>query len=63
MSVARALLTVTVAIVTSGSSIVAAQTQAYPPDGYSPLLFDPSDTKYIFRLNLCIAIPHCYPKH
>ena len=65
MALARALLTVTVAIVTLGSSIVSAQTPAYPPAGYSPLLFDPTDTKYVFRLNgtpwICRGDTFCKP--
>lgn len=39
--------------------------QTYPPDGYSPLLFDPADTKYAFRLNgmpwLCRGDTFCKP--
>lgn len=62
---ARALFTATVVVLTLGTSIAAAQTQAYPPDGYSPLLFDPSDTKYVFRLNgapwICRGDTFCKP--
>ena len=43
---------------------VAAQT-AFPPAGYSPLLFDPGDTKYVFRLNgtpwICRGDTFCKP--
>jgi hypothetical protein len=39
--------------------------QAYPPDGYSPLLFDPGDTKFVFRLNgipwICRGDTFCKP--
>jgi tetratricopeptide (TPR) repeat protein len=43
--------------------------QAYPPDGYSPLLFDPgdtkADTKYVFRLSgapwICRGDTFCKP--
>ncbi len=46
------------------ASGVAAQT-AYPPAGYSPLLFDSADTKYVFRLNgtpwICRGDTFCKP--
>ena len=42
-----------------------AQAQSYPPEGYSPLLFDPGDTKYVFRLNgmpwICRGDTFCKP--
>jgi hypothetical protein len=42
-----------------------AQTSPYPPAGYSPLLFDSSDTKYVFRLNgtpwICRGDTFCKP--
>ena len=42
-----------------------AQAQGYPPDGYSPLLFDSSDTKYVFRLKgtpwICRGDSFCKP--
>ena len=42
-----------------------AQAQSYPPDGYSPLLFDSSDTKYVFRLKgtpwICRGDSFCKP--
>ena len=45
--------------------IAAAQTSAYPPAGYSPLLFDSADTKYVFRLNgapwICRGDTFCKP--
>jgi hypothetical protein len=38
---------------------------AYPPEGYSSLLFDPVDTKYVFRLNgtpwICRGDTFCKP--
>jgi hypothetical protein len=46
-------------------NIAAAQTAAYPPAGYSPLLFDSADTKYVFRLNgtpwICRGDTFCKP--
>jgi len=42
-----------------------AQAQSYPPEGYTPLLFDPGDTKYVFRLNgmpwICRGDTFCKP--
>jgi len=60
----RALLAA--AIVAAGSVHgVASQAQGYPPEGYSPLLFDPGDTKYVFRLNgmpwICRGDTFCKP--
>lgn len=47
------------------SHVAAAQTAAYPPAGYSPLLFDAADTKYVFRLNgtpwICRGDTFCKP--
>jgi hypothetical protein len=44
---------------------VASQAQSYPPEGYAPLLFDPGDTKYVFRLNgmpwICRGDTFCKP--
>ena len=46
-------------------NIAAAQTSTYPPAGYSPLLFDAADTKYVFRLNgtpwICRGDTFCKP--
>jgi hypothetical protein len=46
-------------------NIAVAQTTAYPPVGYSPLLFDSADTKYVFRLNgtpwICRGDTFCKP--
>jgi len=43
----------------------ATQTSSYPPAGYSPLLFDSADTKYVFRLNgapwICRGDTFCKP--
>jgi hypothetical protein len=45
--------------------IAIAQTTAYPPAGYSPLLFDSADTKYVFRLAgtpwICRGDTFCKP--
>jgi hypothetical protein len=45
--------------------IAIAQTSAYPPAGYAPLLFDSADTKYVFRLNgtpwICRGDTFCKP--
>ena len=47
------------------ANVASAQTQAYSPAGYSPLLFDPTDTKYVFRLNgapwICRGDTFCKP--
>lgn len=65
MGTARALLTATVVVLTLATSIASAQTQAYPPGGYAPLLFDPTDTKYVFRLEgapwICRGDTFCKP--
>ena len=41
------------------------QASKYPPDGYSPLLFDSTDTKYVFRLDglpwICRGDTFCKP--
>lgn len=55
-----------VALANVGSANVAsAQTPAYPPADYSPLLFDPTDTKYVFRLDgapwICRGDTFCKP--
>lgn len=54
-----------VAIALAGGNFAAAQTAAYPPEGYSSLLFDPVDTKYVFRLNgtpwICRGDTFCKP--
>ena len=60
----RALLAA--AIVAAGSMQgVASQAQGYPPENYAPLLFDPGDTKYVFRLNgmpwICRGDTFCKP--
>ena len=45
--------------------LAAAQTPTYPPPGYAPLLFDSSDTKFVFRLNgapwICRGDTFCKP--
>lgn len=45
--------------------LAAAQAPTYPPAGYAPLLFDSSDTKYVFRLNgapwICRGDTFCKP--
>lgn len=60
----RFLLVAAVAAVALGN-VASAQTQVYPPAGYSPLLFDPTDTKYVFRLNgapwICRGDTFCKP--
>src|SRR5205085_5235967 len=40
-----------IAVVLAWANVAVAQTPTYHPEGYSPLLFDPADTKYVFRLN------------
>ena len=64
MGAARFLFVAAVAVVAL-SNVASAQTQAYPPAGYSPLLFDPTDTKYVFRLNgapwICRGDTFCKP--
>lgn len=53
------------AVAVAWSNIAAAQTPVYPPEGYSALLFDPVDTKYVFRLNgapwICRGDTFCKP--
>jgi hypothetical protein len=53
------------ALALAGANIAVAQTTLYPPAGYSPLLFDSSDTKYVFRLNgtpwICRGDTFCKP--
>jgi hypothetical protein len=60
----RALLAAAVVAVGCGHG-VASHAQTYPPEGYSPLLFDPADTKYVFRLNgmpwICRGDTFCKP--
>jgi len=45
--------------------VASAQTPTYPPSGYSPLLFDSADIKYVFRLNgapwICRAATSALP--
>jgi hypothetical protein len=47
------------------ANVATAQTPTYPPTGYSPLLFDAADTKYVFRLNgtpwICRGDTFCKP--
>jgi hypothetical protein len=54
-----------IAVAVAWSNIAAAQTPVYPPEGYSSLLFDPVDTKYVFRLNgapwICRGDTFCKP--
>jgi hypothetical protein len=60
----RALLA---AAIVAAASIhgVASQAQGYPPEGYASLLFDPLDSKYVFRLGgtpwLCRGDSFCKP--
>ena len=60
----RALLAAAVLAVGCGHG-VASHAQSYPPEGYAPLLFDPADTKYVFRLNgmpwICRGDTFCKP--
>lgn len=62
---ARRFLFAAAIAVVALSNVASAQTQAYPPDGYTPLLFDPSDTKYVFRLKgtpwICRGDTFCKP--
>jgi hypothetical protein len=64
MGAIRGLL-VAAGVALSFPGIAAAQTSAYPPAGYSPLLFDSTDTKYVFRLNgtpwICRGDTFCKP--
>jgi hypothetical protein len=52
-------------LVLAGAPLAQAQTTTYPPAGYSPLLFDASDTKHVFRLNgtpwICRGDSFCKP--
>lgn len=54
-----------VAIACAYADTAAAQTPAYPPEGYTSLLFDPVDAKYVFRLNgtpwICRGDTFCKP--
>ena len=60
----RALFAAAVLTVGCGHG-VASHAQTYPPEGYAPLLFDPADTKYVFRLNgmpwICRGDTFCKP--
>ena len=60
-----AVATATVAALLGQSTASLAQTPAYPPEGYTPLLFDSADTKYVFRLNgspwICRGDTFCKP--
>ena len=60
----RALLAAAVLAVGCGHG-VASHAQSYPPEGYAPLLFDPADTKFVFRLNgmpwICRGDTFCKP--
>lgn len=60
----QALLVVAIAAATLGFS-APSRAQAYPPDGYAPLLFDQADTKYVFRLSgmpwICRGDTFCKP--
>src|SRR6267154_405857 len=64
MRTSHLLVAVALAAVVPTSGALA-QAQAYPPDGYSPLLFDSADTKYVFRLNgtpwICRGDTFCKP--
>jgi tetratricopeptide (TPR) repeat protein len=59
------LLIATAGVAVALPNIATAQTAAYPPAGYAPLLFDAADTKYVFRLNgvpwLCRGDTFCKP--
>ncbi len=60
-----AVTAATVAVLLGAVPASLAQTPGYPPDGYSPLLFDSADTKYVFRLNgspwICRGDTFCKP--
>ncbi len=60
----RALLAAAVIAVGCGHG-VASHAQSYPPEGYAALLFDPADTKFVFRLNgmpwICRGDTFCKP--
>lgn len=61
----RHLLLAAVAGALALGTSVSVKAQTYPPDGYSPLMFDPADTKYVFRLNgmpwICRGDTFCKP--
>jgi cellobiose-specific phosphotransferase system component IIA len=63
--VARHLLLAAVASALALGTPASLKAQTYPPDGYAPLLFDPADTKYVFRLNgipwICRGDTFCKP--
>lgn len=65
MAMVTRLLAATVVVVALGNAASAQPQASYPPDGYSPLLFDPSDTKYVFRLKgapwICRGDTFCKP--
>src|SRR6185369_1644492 len=54
-----------IAVALAWANVAVAQTPTYPPEGYSSLLFDPADTKYVFRLNgtpwICRGDTFCKP--
>src|SRR5205823_747064 len=58
-------LAAAIGLALASASVATAQTSAYPPAGYSPLLFDSTDTKYVFRLNgtpwICRGDTFCKP--
>ena len=60
----RTLLAAAVIAVGCGHG-VASHAQSYPPEGYASLLFDPGDTKFVFRLNgmpwICRGDTFCKP--
>jgi hypothetical protein len=55
----------TVGVTLALANGASAQAPTYPPAGYSPLLFDSADTKYVFRLNgmpwICRGDTFCKP--
>lgn len=61
----RHLLLAAVAGALALGSSASLKAQTYPPDGYSPLLFDPGDTKFVFRLSgmpwICRGDTFCKP--
>lgn len=54
-----------IAVALAWANVAVAQTPPYPPEGYSSLLFDPADTKYVFRLGgapwICRGDTFCKP--
>jgi hypothetical protein len=58
-------LAAAVGLALASANVAVAQTSTYPPAGYSPLLFDSADTKYVFRLNgtpwICRGDTFCKP--